>query len=965
MYFKISWSQDFSDLMHHLWGKYGREIFTENGIGDQLDLNKFSQKFFNNKSTTADISIDANANVGGKSVIDYAFEFPKPLQKYNSHFLLWKSLRSSYGLVVANEIIEKQISGEIYINDFSDIGKSYCFNFSTYDVALEGLTMAPNLKISAPKSLESFLRQMEQFVVYAANSTLGATGLADVLIVASHYVDKIIETGYDGNILVTSNPDTVYRIQTFVSERIRSFIYTLNWSFRGNQCVTEDTDVLTPTGWKTLDTLEEGKEIYTWKNGDMNINTVDSVNIYDYDGEMHRYEGRDVIQEVSPNHRVVYKTGSNNWMVKESKDIIDLKSQVDFPISALNTSPDFDISWDKLRFITFILTDGNIDTQSGKATRIKWCKSKNRWGIKAFENLCFKLDYKFNKRTQKSGFGDVEVYTFPNKEVKEILDLMGDTKATLPSFFTKLSMGQSEMVLNLWSKLDGYDKRRRLQCDNINISDGIQHLAFRAGVGSRQYSRLIGDNKTETLYVTLYKRPSKTATNKTKFHYKGRIWCPTTKDGVVIFRKNGKVFVSGNSPFTNLSVYDDSFLTDLVKDYTFPDYGSPKIETVKAVQKIYIEAMNDELKRSHLTFPVTTAAFYVKDGEIQDKKFLQYIAEQNLEFGFINLYYGDTSTLSSCCRLRSSTDNEYFNSFGAGSTKIGSLGVVTSNLPRLAYLAVKTDDPDVDFIEKVKKSVEVVGRINNAKRNIIKKRIELNAMPLYTLGHMDLSKQYSTYGLTGLNEALEVLGYDITSEEGEEFVLELLDIINEGNDKMAKRFHAPHNCEQVPAESSAVKLAKRDYSLGYNRSTLVGMGEDFETTSQTVQWKKLYSNQFIPLTTTADMLDRLRLQGKFDEHFSGGAICHINIGEQIKDVSTLIDLMTYAAKCGVVYWAVNYALKRCEDGHIFVDGETCPKCGKSIDTVVTRTVGFFTNVANWNEVRREEDFPNRQFYKGV
>ena len=406
-------------------------------------------------------------------------------------------------------------------------------------------------------------------------------------------------------------------------------------------------------------------------------------------------------------------------------------------------------------------------------------------------------------------------------------------------------------------------------------------------------------------------------------------------------------FRGNQSPFTNLSVYDNAFLEGLVGDYVFPNGKSPNLDTVKTLQRIYLEAMNDELKRSHLTFPVTTAAFYVKDGIIQDQEFLRYIAEQNLDFGFINFYYGDTSTLSSCCRLRSSTDNPYFNSFGAGSTKIGSLGVVTSNLPRLAYLSVREDDPDAHFIELIKNSVEVIGRINNAKRNIIKKRIELGAMPLYTLGHMDLSKQYSTFGLNGLNEALEVLGYDILSDEGEEFVLGLLDVINEENDKMAKRFHAPHNCEQVPAESSAVKLAKRDKTLKY---------QDIY---------QLYSNQFIPLTTEADMLDRLRLQGKFDGKFSGGAICHVNVGNRIKDADALIDLMKYAAKCGVVYWAVSYALKRCKDNHIFVDGETCPECGKPIDSVVMRVVGFFTKVENWSETRREHDFKHRQFYKGI
>jgi ribonucleoside-triphosphate reductase (formate) len=636
MYFKISWDQDFADLMMYLWAKYGRAVFTENGIGDQLDLNKFSKDFFNNNTTTADVSIDANANVSGKTVIDYSFEFPKPLQKYNSHYLFWKQLKTAYGLLEANTIIEKQINGEIYINDFSNGAIPYCFNYSTYDIALNGLNMSRRMSIKPPKSLESFIRQMEQFTVYAANSTAGATGLADFLIVSGYYVDKIIDGSFDGHICVESNINSqkkfTDKIKTYVSEKIKSFIYTVNWEFRGNQ-----------------------------------------------------------------------------------------------------------------------------------------------------------------------------------------------------------------------------------------------------------------------------------------------------------------------SPFTNVSVYDRFFLEKLVSDYVFPDGKCPKIETVEKIQKLFVEAMNEELRRSDLTFPVTTACFYVKDGEIKDTEFLDYIADQNLEHGFINIYYGDSSTLSSCCRLRSSTDNEYFNSFGAGSTKIGSLGVVTVNLPRLAYLSENKET----FFELIRESVAVVAKINHAKRNIIKKRIELDSMPLYSLGHMDLSKQYSTYGVTGLNESLDILGYDILSEEGETFVMDLLDFINDENDKMSKRFKSPHNCEQVPAESSAVKLAKRDRTLKYQDEYV------------------LYSNQFIPLTKPADMLDRLRLQGKFDSKFSGGAICHVNVGEKIKNKQTMIDLMLYSAKCGVVYWAVNYALKRCINSHVFVDEDVCPFCGEGIDHVSTRVVGFFTNVNNWNEVRRNNDWKNRQFYKDV
>ena len=81
------------------------------------------------------------------------------------------------------------------------------------------------MTIQPPKSFETFIRQVEQFVVYAANSTLGATGFADLFIVGAHFVDKIIETGKDGH-------DKIDNIKSYLSERIRSFIYTMNWEFR-------------------------------------------------------------------------------------------------------------------------------------------------------------------------------------------------------------------------------------------------------------------------------------------------------------------------------------------------------------------------------------------------------------------------------------------------------------------------------------------------------------------------------------------------------------------------------------------------------------------------------------------------------------------------------------------------------------------------------------------------------------
>ena len=128
----------------------------------------------------------------------------------------------------------------------------------------------------------------------------------------------------------------------------------------------------------------------------------------------------------------------------------------------------------------------------------------------------------------------------------------------------------------------------------------------------------------------------------------------------------------------------------------------------------------------------------------------------------------------------------------------------------------------------------------------------------------------------------------------------------------------------------------------------------------------MYSNQFIPLTSRADMLDRIRLQGMFDKHFSGGAICHVNVEQRIDDYTRVVDLIEAAAKMGVVYFAINYNIQRCENDHMTVGAkEQCPVCGELIVENLTRVVGFLTSVNNWNKTRREVDYPNRQWYEEI
>ena len=149
------------------------------------------------------------------------------------------------------------------------------------------------------------------------------------------------------------------------------------------------------------------------------------------------------------------------------------------------------------------------------------------------------------------------------------------------------------------------------------------------------------------------------------------------------------------------------------------------------------------------------------------------------------------------------------------------------------------------------------------------------------------------------------------------------------------------------AENVAVKLVKKDNLLKYNSKNHV-----------------LYSNQFIPLLHEADVFERIRLQGLFDSHFSGGASLHVNIETPIRSKKVYQNLIEYCARSGVVYWSPNYNIQDCVNGHVLVGKNTqCPVCRGEIANNYTRIVGYLTPVKNWGKERREIDYPNRKFYK--
>lgn len=777
MYHKVNYHDDFDALMFHLRSKYGKELFTLDGIGDQTDIDKFARNYFNTETTTAaDVVVDENSNVASRDVITFNNEVYKPYSRFNSYYLMWKELRRLYGAVVAADIIEAQLTGAVYINDFSNVGLPYCFNYSTYDIVLSGLPMIKKIKSTAPKSLYAFKSQVEQFVVIASNSTLGATGLADLLICMSMFVDKTFEE-YDGsvykdnNVVVGVAEEDVY---TYVKETIISTIYTLNQPLRGAQSPFTNVSVY---GNEFLESLVP-EYLAPWNNTAPKISTVKRI------------------QEL-------YIEAMNEELER---------TPVTFPVTTACFSTD----------------------EEGKI-----------------------LDAEFKAYIAKQNlkFGFINIYCGPSSTLSSCC-FTGDTLVFI--------------------RTDSYSPAQACTLKAAYENYAAVEVFHKSTWYSAKPIRVLRGNK-KLFSITLQ--------NGTKF--------TATEDHLCVVKYQGDV---------RADALEVGF--PIVVDQTYLRHSTSEI--------VDIQILQDKPK-------------YVYCLEMKDSTYPYF----SLANGII----------THNCRLRSDTTSEYFNTFGAGSTKIGSLGVVTLNLPRMAY----DSDTKEDFKAKVLSFVEIAARINNAKRHIIKKRIELKAMPLYDLGFMDLKKQYSTVGINGLYEALVDLGMDILDQETQDFVVELIGAVNALNDKFTSKYKAPHNTEQVPSENSAVKLVKKDEYMGYKVAV------------------PFYSNQFIPLQTPCDMLHRLNIQGNFDKSFSGGAICHVNIDEEIKDPKLLEDLMDYAASQGVVYWAVNYKLKECCCGKMYVDTR-CPSCGDNTPiNTFSRVVGFLTNVSDWAKERRE-NFSKRVFY---
>lgn len=257
---------------------------------------------------------------------------------------------------------------------------------------------------------------------------------------------------------------------------------------------------------------------------------------------------------------------------------------------------------------------------------------------------------------------------------------------------------------------------------------------------------------------------------------------------------------SFQSIFWNIAYFDEPYFYGLFKDFVFPDGTEPKWESLKWLQKRFINWFNEERLRADLTFPVETMNLLNINGEFADQEMYDFTAEMYSKGHSFFTYISDSvDSLSSCCRVRNEIqENEFSYTLGAGGVSTGSKGVMTININRLVQNAVKNR---IDISDAVTEQVEKIHKYLLAYNDIIYDFYNGGLLPVYEAGYISLDRQYLTIGINGFVEGAEFLGIDISpNEDYYKYGEMILKPIYELN-KRDKTKNIMFNCEFVPKMS--------------------------------------------------------------------------------------------------------------------------------------------------------------------
>ena len=434
-----------------------------------------------------------------------------------------------------------------------------------------------------------------------------------------------------------------------------------------------------------------------------------------------------------------------------------------------------------------------------------------------------------------------------------------------------------------------------------------------------------------------------------------------------IFNINIPTRVGFQCPFSNLTF--DITVPSTLKDEPVIIGGQLMEETYGDFQKemdmfnrAFCEVMLEgDAKGRVFTFPIPTINItkdFDWDNPVVDA-FMEITCKYGIPYfaNYINSDLSPEDAVSMCCRLR--IDTTELRKRGGGlfgsNPMTGSIGVVTINLPRIGYLSSSLSE----FKARLWRLMHIAKTSLEIKRKIIEDQSEKGLYPYSTHYLRNIKERtgqywynhFNTIGIVGMNEALlNFMGKDLTTPEGQELAIEILNYMREVLVEIQKETGHFYNLEATPAEGTAYRLAKIDKEKYPDIITSGGDVPYYTNSSQ------------LPVGYTDDIFEMLELQDELQSLYTGGTVQHLYLGESIEDTQVCKNLIRKIfTNYKMPYISITPTFSICSD-HGYIRGEhfSCPHCGKETE-VWSRVVGYLRPVSNYNDGKKQEYFDRVKF----
>lgn len=421
------------------------------------------------------------------------------------------------------------------------------------------------------------------------------------------------------------------------------------------------------------------------------------------------------------------------------------------------------------------------------------------------------------------------------------------------------------------------------------------------------------------------------------------------------------------SPFSNITL-DWTVPADLkdqrcivggkLTDFT---YGECKRE-MDMINKAFIEVMLEgDANGRGFQYPIPTYSI-TKDFDWNDNENNRLLFDLTSKYGtpyfsnYVNSDMEPSDIRSMCCRLRLDLRELRKKSggyFGSGEST-GSIGVVTVNLPRLAYLAKNEED----FYKRLDRMMDIAARSLNVKREVISKLL-LEGLYPYTKRYLgSFENHFSTIGLVGMNEAALNASWikeNLGNDKAQAFARDVLNHMRERLLIYQEKYHALYNLEATPAESTAYRLAKHD----------VEKYPDIITASDDVKSPYYTNSSHLPVGYTDDIFEALDIQDELQTLYTSGTVFHAFLGEKLPDYKAAMNLVRKIAEnYRLPYYTISPTYSICHT-HGYIKGEVyeCPICHEKTE-VWSRITGYYRPVQNWNTGKMKEFSDRREYDMG-